>query len=372
MTETGLSGLWYDKPKKWELVELPVHKPEEDEIVIRVTATGICGSDLHVTRGDGMDENSPERGPLAMGHEMTGVVHSMGSKVKTDSLKKPLREGDRVIFPFFFPCMSCYNCIKGEFGACKFRSRVPYQDFKYCNSGYSQYFVLRPPHFIFHSPESLSDEALVSLNCALAQVVEAFNFGKINFGDNVVIQGAGALGIYATAVARNMGANEVIVIDGHESRLKLAEKCGASKTINISEFKSSEERIEFIFDYTNGIGADIAIELVGFPAVVEEGLKMVRMRGKYLEIGSIAPNSFINVDTNYLVSNQIRMMNFQHYDPWIIPKCADFLERTKSDYPLTSLVSHRFSLEDINEGFEKSDWLGDKADKSITRAVILP
>ena len=105
---------------------------------------------------------------------------------------------------------------------------------------------------------------------------------------------------------------------------------------------------------------------------MEEGLKMVRMRGKYLEIGSIAPNSFINVDTNYLVSNQIRMMNFQHYDPWIIPKCADFLERTKSDYPLTSLVSHRFSLEDINEGFEKSDWLGDKADKSITRAVILP
>ena len=372
MPELGLSGLWYDKPKKWELVELPVHKPDDDEIVIRVTATGICGSDLHVTRGDGIDENSPERGPLAMGHEMTGVVHSLGKKVKTDSLKKPLKEGDRVIFPFFFPCTSCYNCIRGEFGACKFRVRKPYQEFPYCNSGFSQYFVLRSPHFIFHSPKSLNDEALVSLNCALAQVVEALNVGKVNFGDNVVIQGAGALGIYATSVARNMGANEVIVIDGHESRLNLARQCGASKTINISKLNNPKDRIDFIFDSTDGIGADIVMELVGFPAVVEEGLKMVRMKGKYLEIGSIAPNSFINVDTNYLVSNQIRIFNFQHYDPWILPKCSDFLERTKDDYPLASLISHKFKLEDINEAFAKSDWLGKDADKSITRALIQP
>ena len=91
MSEKGLSGLWYDRKKKWELVELPVYQPDDDEIVVRVTATGICGSDLHVTRGDGRDENSPERGPLAMGHEMTGVVHSLGKKVKTDSLKKPLK-----------------------------------------------------------------------------------------------------------------------------------------------------------------------------------------------------------------------------------------------------------------------------------------
>ena len=80
MSEKGLSGLWFDKSKKWELVELPVYKPGDDEIVVRVTATGICGSDLHVTRGDGRDENSPERGPLAMGHEMTGVIHSLGKK----------------------------------------------------------------------------------------------------------------------------------------------------------------------------------------------------------------------------------------------------------------------------------------------------
>ena len=372
MTEMGLSAIWYDKTDKFEIVELPVHSPEPDEIVIRVRATGICGSDLHITRGDGRDENSPERGPLVFGHEMTGTVHKLGSKVKTDSLKIPLNEGDRVIFPYFFPCMSCYNCIKGELGACKFRLRRPYQDWKVCNSGYSQYFVLRAPHFIFHSPESLNDDALVSLNCALAQVVEAFNVSKINFGDNVVIQGAGALGIYATAVARNMGANEVVVIDGHESRLNMAKECGASQVINIYDYPDAEKRIDAVKEITRGIGADIVMELVGFPSVIEEGLKMVRTRGKYLEIGSVSQNTNITVDANYLMKTQIRMLSFQHYDPWIIPKCADFLERTKSIYPLTSLVSHKFSLENINEAFEKSDWLGKNADSTLTRAIIQP
>jgi len=372
MADTGLSALWYDKPKRWELVELPVHDPDPDEIVIRITATGICGSDLHVTRGDGRNENSPERGPMAFGHEMTGTVHKLGSKVKTDSLKNTLNEGDRVIFPYFFPCLSCYNCIRGEFGACKFRGRKSYQEWKICNSGYAQYYVLRAPHFIFPAPKDLNDESIVSLNCALAQVTDAFDYSTVRFGDNVVIQGAGALGIYATAVARNMGANEVIVIDGHESRLNLAKQCGASQVINISEITDAEERIDAVYDLTDGIGADIAMELVGFPQVIEEGLKMVRMRGKYLEIGSVSENTNINVDANYLMKTQIRFLSFQHYDPWIIPKCADFLQRTKSLYPLTSLVSHKFKLEDINEAFAKSDWLGEQADHSITRAIIQP
>ena len=125
-------------PSSFDIVEFDEREPESNEVLIKIKASGICGSDLHVTRGDGRDENSPERGPLAMGHEMTGIVHSLGKKVKTDSLKKLLKEGDRVIFPFFFPCIGCYNCIRGEFGACKYRSRIPYADFRYCNSGYSQ------------------------------------------------------------------------------------------------------------------------------------------------------------------------------------------------------------------------------------------
>jgi len=247
-----------------------------------------------------------------------------------------------------------------------------YHEWKYCNSGFSQYYYLQPSHFIFKAPKELSDNTLVSLNCALAQVIEAFNVAKIDFGDNVVIQGAGGLGIYATAVAREMGANKVIVIDGHESRLKLAKECGASDTININEVSTPEERIELVKDLTDFIGADSVMELVGFPAVLEEGIKMCRMRGKYLEIGSISPNNMINIDANYLVTNQIRLLSFQHYDPWVIPNAVKFLERTKNKFPLNNLISHQFPLSDINTAFQKSDWTSKNQNSEITRAIINP
>ena len=236
----------------------------------------------------------------------------------------------------------------------------------------SQYYYLRPPHFIFPAPKDLGNNTLVSLNCALAQVIEAFNVAKIDFGDNVVIQGAGALGIYATAVAREMGANKVIVIDGHKSRLELAKQCGASDTININEVSTSGERIELVKELTDYIGADCVMELVGFPAVLEEGIKMCRMRGKYLEIGSVTPNNMINIDAFYLVSNQIKLLSFQHYDPWIIPNAAKFLERTKNKFPLSNVISHQYPLEDINHAFQESDWTSENSNSEITRAIIIP
>ena len=375
MPKTGLSAVLFDRedPKnKWELEELPLPEIEDDGILIRVQAAGICGSDLHVWRGDGKNPNDPKEGPKTLGHEMMGTVYKMGRNIKFDSLRNSLKEGDRVIFSYFFPCTSCYNCIRGEFGACKFRSRKMYHEWKYCNSGFSQYYYLQPSHFIFKAPKELSDNTLVSLNCALAQVIEAFNVAKIDFGDNVVIQGAGGLGIYATAVAREMGANKVIVIDGHKSRLKLAKKCGASDTIDINEVSTSEERIELVKDLTDSIGADSVMELVGFPAVLEEGIKMCRMRGKYLEIGSISPNNMINIDANYLVTNQIRLFSFQHYDPWVIPNAVKFLERTKNKFPLNNLISHQFPLSNINTAFQKSDWTSKNQNSEITRAIINP
>lgn len=88
-------------------------------------------------------------------------------------------------------------------------------------------------------------------------------------------------------------------------------------------------------ELTNGIGADIVIELVGFPAAVEEGVQMLRMRGTYREVGHISPNSIARLDVQKLVANQVRFFAIQHYDPWIIPNAIEFLMRTRDKYPLT-------------------------------------
>ena len=143
--------------------------------------------------------------------------------------------------------------------------------------------------------------------------------GGVRLGGNVGDEGAGGLGVNATAVAAELGASKVIVIDGQKPRLELAKQCGATHTIDINEYDTPESRIERVFELTDGIGADKVIEVVGFPAVVEEGLKMVRMRGTYLEVGHISPNSFASIDMQEMVSNQIRFYGIQHYDPWIIP-----------------------------------------------------
>src|SRR5688572_4653652 len=127
--KTGLSAVWHDEGKQWELRELPLPETEPDAVSIRVQATSVCGSDLHIWRGDGVLDGP--RLPFVFGHEMMGTVAELGSKITTDSLRRPLHEGDRVAFAYFFPCMRCYNCIRGEMGACKYRAgRKPLEEWQ--------------------------------------------------------------------------------------------------------------------------------------------------------------------------------------------------------------------------------------------------
>ena len=100
------------------------------------------------------------RDPFVFGHEMMGEVAAMGNKITTDSLRRPLKEGDRVAYSYFFPCARCYNCLRGEFGACKFRSgRKTLDEWAVCNGGFAQYYYLRSPHYVFKLPESISSAA---------------------------------------------------------------------------------------------------------------------------------------------------------------------------------------------------------------------
>ena len=371
-TKTGISAVWHDETKQFELRELPVPDVEPGAISVRVRRTSVCGSDLHIWRGDGLDVKNHPREPFVFGHEMMGEVAALGKGVTTDSLRRPLKEGDRIVYSYSFPCMRCYNCIRGELGACVYRmGRKPLSEWNVCNGGFAQYYYLRSPNFIFKLPDEISDEQAAPINCALAQVVEALHVGRVRFGDNVVVQGAGGLGVNATAVARDMGAQKVIVIDGQPARLDLAKRSGATDVIDMSEFPTVESRVQRVMELTNNIGADIVIELVGFPAAVEEGLQMVRQRGIYLEVGHITPNSIAKIDVQKMVSRQVRFFGIQHYDPWILPSAVDFLVRNRDRFAVCDVVSHTYPLDKIDEAFKDAEWMG-RAPHRITRAVVAP
>lgn len=368
----GKAALFVE-PYRFEITELPPVPVEAGGIRVRVASGGICGSDLHFWRGE-IKPFVSGPGPVILGHEMAGVVEAMASDVSTDSMGRRLREGDRVVFPYFFPCHRCYNCLRGELNHCpvRFRFRASVGEYPYANGGFSEYYYLYPGHYVFKTPEGLSDEAVAGANCAVSQVIEGWRVANLQMGDDVVVQGAGGLGINAAAAAKDRGAAQVIVIDGQAGRLELARNCGADHTIDMNEYDTPESRVERVKELTEGRGADMVMEVVGYPQVVTEGLEMVRRGGTYIEIGNIWPNSTITLDVSKVLWGQVKIVPVTHYHPRSLPVALDFLVRTRGRFPLTEVMSHSFAIEDIGKAFEQCEWLGKDEGTSITRAFIRP
>ena len=362
------------EPHRFEMTELPAPPVEPNDAIVKITSTCICGSDLHYWRGEMIPMVSGEPGPVILGHEMTGFVHTLGADVSTDSLGRPLKEGDRVAYTYFFPCRRCYVCLRGEFNHCpsRFRHRASVKEFPYADGGFSDYFYLRPNHFVFKVPDELPDSAVTPVNCAVSQVVYAIRKSGMRMGDSVVVQGAGGLGLNAIAAAKEAGAGQVIAIDGLANRLSLAVQCGADETINIGEIETPDERVNAVRRLTEGRGADVVVEVVGFPQVVPEGIEMLRNGGTFVEVGNIWPESNVTLDLSKLLMRGKSIITTAHYDPYILPVALDFLVRTKDKYPLTTVMSHSFPLEDIGEAFEQAEWMGKQEEPEITRALLVP
>ena len=362
------------EPYRFEIREYPAPQVEPGGILVKITAGGICGSDLHYWRGEMKPMLKGKPGPVVLGHEMTGVVHTLGDGVSTDSMGKPLKEGDRVAHAYFFPCRRCYVCIGGQLNYCpnRFRFRASVNEYPFCDGGFADYYYLHPGHFVFKVPDELPDEAVTPVNCAVSQMVYAVQQSGMRMGDTVVIQGAGGLGLNAAGAAKEMGAGQVVSIDGVPGRLELALQCGADQTIDIREYDTSDARVERVKELTEGRGADVVIEVVGYPEVVPEGLQMLRNGGTYVEVGNIWPGCNVTFDMSKVLMTGKQIVTTAHYDPFILPTALDFLVRTMDRYPLTKVMSHSFPLDEIDSAFKQSEWLGKSDGTAVTRAYLTP
>lgn len=357
MTATGRAALFFGPGKPMELVELPVPEPRPGAMVVRVSRANICGSDLHIWRGDGFLGFMARDDGRIIGHEMTGVVHSLGDGVERDWAGKPLTVGDRVVYQYFAPCGRCRPCGRGMTEACPRAFKVLQgspSTFPHFRGAYADYFYVTPQMAVFKVPDTVTDKMVAGVNCALAQVVMGLERVQVGLGDRVVIQGAGGLGLYATAVARERGAEMVIVIDGIDDRLALATAMGADHVIDMRELTTPDERVAAVKDLTGGWGADAVCELVGQAAVIPEGLRMVGVGGRYLEIGTFYPGSSFELDPGYLVMGNIRVEAVAAYDARSLDLALGFLERHTDDLPLGDVVQD-YPLEAINEAFADAD-----------------
>lgn len=364
----GRAAIYHGPDQPFELREFPLPSVEPDAILVRVTMAGICGSDLHIWRGE-----LPGRFHACAGHEMTGRVAELGANIHSDTNGKVLQVGDRIAYTYFYPCRHCRACLRGDLAACP--NQMPIVEAgnaPYFTGAFADYYYLRPGHYVFKGPDELPDELVAPVNCALSQVIYGLHRGGMRFGDSVVLQGAGGLGLNAAAVAREMGARQVIAIDGIRGRLELARAFGATDTIDISEYETPQARIARVKELTDG-GADIVCDLVGLAAVIPEGIEMLRYGGNYVEIGNISQGATVLIEPSRLVFTSRRIIGVYHYDPWVIPTALDFLVRNRSKYPFDQIVSHKYPLEEIDRAHADAEWLN-RADAptSITRAVLTP
>jgi threonine dehydrogenase-like Zn-dependent dehydrogenase len=369
---TGRAAVFHGPGKPFEIQELPLPDPEPGAALIRVLLANICGSDLHFWRGDAPLTLPPDG--WIFGHEMTGQIARRGREVTTDSLGQPLREGDRVAYSYFYPCGRCSVCLRGKMAACPKKVGRPLgpSQFPYFHGAFAEYYYLRPGGFLFKVPDDLPDEMVAPVNCALSQVIYGLREAGLRFGDSVVIQGAGGLGIHAVAVAREMGASPVIVLDQVEARLALARAFGADQTVSLQEIPETKARLKRVRELTGGLGAALVCDFVGFPGVIPEGIEMLRPGGTYLEIGCISRGATVALDPSTLVWGSKRIVGVIMYDPGVIPQALEFLLRTRGRYPFDKILSHRFALDEINEAFRQAEWVSRAGGSTPTRAALVP
>jgi len=335
-----------------EIREYPLPEVGPEDMLVKIRRTNICGSDLHMWRGHG-----PRLAPglaRVLGHEMTGEVYRLGRRGQRDCLGQPLGEGDRIVYSYFVPCGACPACLQGS-PACPNRYRYwlgqSVDDSPHFHGAYGEYYYLHAGQTVCKVPPELSDALVSSVNCALCEALYGLDRVGIQLGDTVVIQGAGGLGLYATALAKEMGAGRVIVLGRRSERLALARAFGADLTLGSNE-TTEEERRQCVFDRTRGQGADVVAEFAGSPQAVTEGIRLLRSGGRYLWVGNVTPGLFnAGLDPGTVVRMAQTITGVIAYAPWVLPRALDFLARRRRAYPFERILSHTLPFPEINAAF---------------------
>jgi L-iditol 2-dehydrogenase len=308
--------------KELELQELPVPQPGDDELLIRIRACGICGSDVH-----GYDGSTGRRlPPIVMGHEAAGTVESVGRDVKGFSI------GDRVTFDSTVYCGKCFYCGRGQINLCDDREVVGVSTPAFRRNGAFAEFVTVPARIAYHLPDAMpfAHAALIE---AVSVAVHGVSLTPIALEDSVVVVGAGMIGLLTLQAARLAGAGKVIVLDVDDTRLEMARGLGASKTFN----SRGGDVIAQILAETEGRGADCALECVGNGVTVKLAIDSVRKGGAVTLIGNVAPTVELGLQT--VVTRQIRLQG-SCASSGEYPACISLMSRGAiSVEPLLSAVA---------------------------------
>ncbi len=340
--------------------------PEPGAALVRTEMAGVCGTDVHLWKGE-----LPIKLPVILGHETVGRIERLGEGLERDWAGNPLAIGDRVTWSAGLMCGNCYYCAEKRIPT-RCLNRKAYGISQSCEAaphflgGYGEFHYLKPRSAIFKLPDNLPTEAVIGAGCALNTAIHGIERTGIAWNDTVVVQGAGPVGIAATAVAKASGAGRIIVIGAPAQRLEMARRFGADEVIDIDKVRAAAERIALVCESTHGYGADVVLECVGLPPAVVEGMEMCRDGGKYLVLGHYCDAGTVAWNPHVVTRKQLSVFGSWSSEPRHMKMALDFLAATRARFPFADMVSHRFSLAQANEALAAS------ASGKSTKSAIVP
>jgi alcohol dehydrogenase len=345
-----MKALVYHGPGKisWEEKPRPPLQAPTDAIV-RITTSTICGSDLHILKGD-LPEVSDGR---ILGHEAVGVVEEAGSGVTA------FKKGDKVIVSCITSCATCDFCRKAMYSHCRRGGWI----LGYMIDGTQAEYVRIPyaDTSLYALPEGGDEEALVMLSDIFPTGFECGVLnGRVQPGDSVAIVGAGPVGLAAMLTAQLYSPSQLIHIDQDQNRLAAAKSLGATTTIDNTDGKAAEK----VMALTGGLGADVVIEAVGLAATFELCQKLVAPGGRIANVGVHGKSATLHLET--LWSRNIAVTT-RLVDAAATPMLLKVVQSGRIDPK--KLVSHRFALADVMKAYETfSNAAKEKALKVILSA----
>ena len=285
-----MKALLLTEYKHLSLADVPTPVIGPEDILVRVAACGICGSDVH-----GYDGSSGRRiPPIVMGHEAAGTVAAVGAQVKS------FKPGDRVTFDSTVYCGHCAYCLRGEANLCDNRQVIGVSCADYRRAGAFAEYVTVPARVAYNLPDAMSFPEAAMLE-AVSVALHAVRVSSLSGGETALVVGAGMIGLLTMQAARAAGCSRVLIADVDASRLKLAEEIGADAILHFS----GADLVREVLRLTGGAGADVVFEAVGRNETVAASIGCVRKGGTVTLIGNIAPE--VTLPLQQVVTRQIRL-----------------------------------------------------------------
>ncbi|WP_394700675.1 L-threonine 3-dehydrogenase [Maridesulfovibrio sp.] len=315
-------GIWME--------EVPVPQCGHNDVLIKVKKTAICGTDIHIYNWDSWAQQTIPV-PMVVGHEFVGTIENMGGEVQGLAL------GDRVSAEGHVTCGHCRNCRAGKRHLCRNTIGVGVN-----RPGCFAEYVCVPAANVFKLNDAITDDVASILDPLGNAAHTALSFDLV--GEDVLITGAGPIGMMAVAIARHAGARHIVITDLNDYRLDLAGKMGATRTVNVGKEKLEEVMAEL--GMTEGF--DVGLEMSGSPVAFSEMLDKMNHGGNIALLGILPDNTAI--DWNQVVFKGLKLKGIygrEMFETWY--KMASMLQ---SSLDVTPAITHHFKIDDFQKGFD--------------------